>query len=139
MHAPLYSTITLFAELVISGIIYFTIYQGYKHNRFFSMLAGFALLYEICFNISYMVSRVPEHAKFDKVAPAVIIVFAIVHGVLSLLMFLALIVFFVFAFFSYRKGNNFFQKHKILTTIFLIFWTFSIVSGIIFYLLEYIV
>ncbi|HYK08667.1 MAG TPA: hypothetical protein VEW42_04180 [Candidatus Eisenbacteria bacterium] len=138
MHAPLYSTITLLAELGISAIIYYTLYQGYTHNKFPTLLAGFALLYETIFNISYMVSRVPTHAKALHVDYPIIIALAIVHGVLSLIMFIALIIFFIIAWTRYKKDVNYFQNHKVLTMVFLFFWTFSIVSGVLFYFLEYV-
>lgn len=138
MNAPLYSTITLVAELGISAIIYYSIYKGYRHNKFPSLLAGFALLYEAVFNISYMVSQAPHHAKALRVESPFVVGLAITHGVLSLLMFIALIVFFIFAWTRYRKGVNYFQNHKVLTWIFLFFWTFSIVSGVLFYFVEYV-
>ena len=137
MHAPLYSTVTLFAEIIISTIIYYTLYQGYKYNRFPAKLAGFALAYEILFNISYMASQVPEHAKAARVESAFVITLAILHGVLSLIMFIALLIFFFLAWRNYKKEINYFKSHTILTTLFLIFWTFSIVSGVFFYIVEY--
>lgn len=138
MHAPLYSTFALFAELIISGIIYYAIYNGFKHGKFPSKLAAFTLLYEAIFNITYMFSRVPAHAKVARLESPFVIVLAIVHGVLSLIMFIALIVFFIIAWRNYKKGTNYFKDHKIFTYIFLFFWTFSIVSGILFYLVEYV-
>lgn len=137
MHAPLYSTITLVAELIISACIYYTLYRGYRHNKFPAKIAAFALIYESVFNISYMVSRVSSQANAARVESPLLIGLAIVHGTLSLLMFLALIVFFIFAWTRYRKGINYFQSHKILTTIFIFFWTFSIISGVLFYFVEY--
>lgn len=137
MHAPLFSTITLFTELVVSSIIYYTFFQGFKRNKFPTKLAGFALLYEIAFNISYMASQVPEHAKAARVDVPFIIVLAIVHGTLSLIMFIALIIFFLVAWRKYKKGVNFFKNHRIFTFVFLFFWTFSILSGIVFYIVEY--
>lgn len=139
MHAPFFSTITLCTELVISAVIYYTLYSGYKHNKFPTLLAGLALLYEITFNISYMASRVPSQQHAAKVASPFLIGLAIVHGLLSLIMFVALVVFFIFAWSIYRKGQNYFASHKILTWSFLIFWTFSIVSGVLFYFVEYII
>lgn len=138
MHAPLYSTITLFTELIISGCIYYVLYHGYKHTIFKTKIAAFALLYETLFNISYMVSQVPEHQKAARVESGFIIALAITHGILSLAMFLSLIIFFIFAWRGYKKKINFFATHKMLTTLFLIFWTFSILSGIIFYIVEYV-
>ncbi len=138
MHAPLQSTLTLFAELVISIIIYYIFYQGYKNNKFPVKLAAFSVLYEIIFNITYMASRVKSQVNVSKFELPIVIAFAIIHGILSLIMFIALIVFLIFAFLSYRKGNNYFKEHKFLTTIFLIFWTIAILSGIIFYVMDYI-
>jgi len=135
---PLYSTITLFAELIISTIIYYTLYQGYKHNRFPTKLAAFALLYELIFNITYMFSRVSPHIKATRVESPFVIGLAIVHGILSLIMFVTLIIFFILAWRNYQKDINYFVKHKIFTYIFLFFWTFSIVSGVTFYLVEYV-
>jgi hypothetical protein len=137
MHAPIASTITLIAELFISAIVYFTLYSGYKKGKFPTFLAGFALLYESVFNITYMVSRVGSQTKAAHAEPVLVILLAIIHGTLSLLMFLALIVFFIFAWMKYRKGENYFQSHKILTFIFTFFWTFSILSGVLFYFIEY--
>jgi hypothetical protein len=85
-----------------------------------------------------MASRVPSQEKAAHAASLFLIILAIIHGTLSLLMFVALVVFFIFAWRSYKKGVNFFATHKILTWLFLIFWTFSIVSGVLFYFVEYI-
>ena len=136
MHAPLFSTITLFAEIIISSIIYYTFYRSYKYNKFPAKLAGFALLYEITFNISYMVTRV--HAQTaSKFLPPAVIILAIIHGILSLIMFISLIVFLAFAWKNYKKGANYFKMHKLLTSVFLIFWTVSVLSGILFYIFDY--
>lgn len=138
MHAPIFSSITFVAELLVSVVVYYSLYQGYKHNRFPTKLAFAALLYEILFNISYMVSRIGASEKASPFEPVLIVVLAILHGTLSLVMFVALIVFFIVAWRQYRKGNNFFAMHKKLTGIFAVFWTISILSGIFFYILLYV-
>lgn len=137
MHGPFFSTITLFTELLVSAAVYFTIYKGYRHNKFPTKIAFSALLYETLFNISYMFSRVPSHAKAAKATPPSLILLAVVHGILSLVMFVALIVFFILAYKNYKKERNYFFEHKKLTYAFLFFWTFSIISGVLFYFLAY--
>jgi hypothetical protein len=137
MHGPLFSTITLFTELLVSCAVYYTIYKGYRHHKFPTKIAFTALLYETIFNISYMFSRVPSHAKAAKATPLFLILLAIIHGTLSLIMFVALIVFFILAWKNYKKEKNYFLEHKKITFLFLFFWTFSIVSGVLFYFLEY--
>lgn len=137
MHGPLFSTITLFTELLVSSVVYYTIYKGFKHNNFPTKLAFVALFYETFFNISYMATRVPAHTKAAKNEAGFVILLAIIHGTLSLIMFVALVVFFIIAWRIYKKEINYFAIHKKLTFTFLFFWTFSILSGILFYILEY--
>lgn len=137
--APFYSTFALFAEFVISAIIYYTIYLGYKKNIFHVKLVTFTLLYEIIFNISYMISRVSPDTKAGKVESSALISLAITHGILSLIMFIALIVFFVVAWKRYRQNVNYFKVHKNLTITFLIFWTLAVLSGALFYFMQYVI
>jgi len=136
--APTFSTITLFAEMLISLIIYYSIYSGYTKNKFPTKLVGLALAYEIIFNITYMLSRAASQSKVVGNESHLVVIFAIVHGILSLIMFISLIVFFVAATLRYKKQRNYFREHQLLTGTFLVFWTFSVVSGIAFYFLEYI-
>lgn len=138
MHAPLFSTITLFTELLISAAVYYSLYSGYKHHKFPTVLAAIALLYETIFNITYMARRVPGHVKSAHVEAPWLVGLAIVHGILSLIMFIALVAFFITAAIQYKKGNNYFKNHPVLTGIFIFFWTFSIVSGVLFYLVDYV-
>lgn len=138
MNIPLYSTITLVAEIFVSSIIFYCFYQGFKRNKFPTRFAAAALAYEILFNITYMIYRVPAHAK-AKVEPPFVIVLAILHGTLSLIMFISLIIFFILAWKNYRQGINYFQAHKKFSLSFLVFWSISVISGILFYILEYLV
>ncbi len=135
MHIPLYSTITLVAEIIISCIIFYTFYRSYKYHKFPTKLAAFALLYEIIFNISYMATRVK--ANTEKIEIPWHVVLAAFHGILSLLMFVSLIIFMLLAWRNYKKEVNYFKLHKNITTIFLIFWSISVLSGIILYFIEY--
>lgn len=137
MHGPFFSTLTLFTELIVSSVVYSTLYSGYRNNKFLTIPAFAALIYETIFNISYMASRVPTHVSSAEATPGYLIALAAVHGILSLVMFVALIIFFITAWRNYKKGINYFKDHKRLTILFLIFWTFSIASGITFYFLEY--
>ncbi len=137
MHGPLFSTITLFTELIVSAAVYYTLYQGYKKNKFPKKIAIPALIYESIFNISYMSMRVPTHAKAANAEPIYLILLAIIHGILSLIMFLSLFVFFIIAWKKYSNSINFFFEHKTLTWLFIVFWTFSIVSGVLFYFISY--
>jgi len=133
---PFLSTITLVAELLISWAVFYSLWSGYTKNKFPAKIAGIALAYEIIFNISYMVSRVGAHTGTYEPLPGLAL--AIAHGTLSLVMFVALILFFTLAWKNYRKGVNYFRLHRIWTILFLVFWTLAVVSGILFYLVEYV-
>ena len=45
MHAPLYSTVALLAELLVSLAVFYTFYQGYKRNKLPEKVAIGAIVY----------------------------------------------------------------------------------------------
>lgn len=139
MPPPLFSTFSLITELIVSASIFYVFYSGYKHNHFPFKLALFALSYEILFNISYMVSRSLEHVPEykEEVHSGFEIALAAFHGILSLVMFIALIVFLIIAFKKYKAGINYFKEHNTLTIMFLVLWSLSVISGIVFYFTLY--
>jgi hypothetical protein len=135
MHAPLYSTVALLAELIVSSAIFYTIYQGYKRNTLPERVAIGALVYEILFDISYMIFRLP--ARESGANKSLLTGLGIFHGTLSLVMFLSLIAFFVLAIKNYRRNVNYFRVHKRLTFAFLFLWSISVLSGVALYFVEY--
>jgi uncharacterized membrane protein YozB (DUF420 family) len=134
MHAPLYSTIALLAELIVSSAIFYTIYQGYKRNKLPEKVAIGALVYEILFDISYMIFRLP--ARENGANKSLLTGLGIFHGTLSLIMFASLIAFFVLAIKNYRRNVNYFRVHKRLTFAFLFLWSISVLSGVALYFVE---
>jgi hypothetical protein len=131
--APLVSTITLFTEIIVLISILYTFYSSYFKNRFPRLLVAITLIYETIFNIGYMVYRTVAHSD---VLTGNMRTFAILHGILSLVMFILLIVLMSFAWQAYRK-ENFFRKNKCMTITFLVFWIVSVTSGIYVYFLAY--
>ncbi|HUC01525.1 MAG TPA: hypothetical protein VMA75_01310 [Candidatus Paceibacterota bacterium] len=129
MHIPLLSTITLCAELIVTTSIYFIIRKAYTTGVFLRWFAFGVLAYELLFNITYMFSR---ELKGDSAGPLNPYETAIgaFHGIFSLIMFVALIVFFLVAAGGYRKGENYFLKHRRLTITFVYAWGLSILSGV---------
>lgn len=134
--APIHSTITLFTEIIISVLVFYIFYSGYTRKKFPYGLALFVILYETLFNISYMVSRAANSG--NSISSGFEIGLAIFHGTLSLIMFITLIVFLVLAWKNYKKGINYFKKHRKLTATFIVLWSLSVLSGILFYFFEYI-
>src|SRR3989338_415016 len=94
MTIPSLSIFTLCTELLITAAIFFIIYRGYTANIFLRLFAFSVLGYEILFNISYMVSRSLTRGTEPKhMEKAGEIFLAIFHGIFSLFMFIALVIF----------------------------------------------
>ncbi len=133
-----YSTVTLFAEVIVTSIVLYVFYEAYSRHVFHKWLVAGALTYEVLFNISYMVISSVQHVATDTGGDTALQeILAIAHGTLSLIMFVALIVYLVLAWRGYNKGRNYFREHKALTWTFVIFWLLAILSGIVFYFVIY--
>ena len=137
MHIPIWSAITLFAELLVTTSIYFIIWRSYRTGRFLRWFAFFVLGYEALFNISYMVSREMGAQDAGPLNPYQTFLGAF-HGIFSLVMFVALIVFFLIAAHAYKRGENYFLRHRRLMIVFICAWGLSIFSGIAFFISLYI-
>lgn len=139
MTAPLLSTLTLLAEIGVTACVYYVIWRAYTKGEFVRWLAFGVLAYEIIFNISYMLSRIFGHV--EEAAPdmpsSAATALAIFHGIFSLIMFVAIIVFFVLAARGYARGDNFFRTHRSITSTFALAWMVAILSGLVFYFVLY--
>lgn len=136
---PLFSTFTLLTEILVTIAVLTIFHQGYKHNKFLKKLTIVTLLYETIFNISYMSYRALTHeAKVGShIHTPFHIAAAAFHGIFSIIMFIALVIFLLVAMKKYKDEHNFFKAHKIITFIFLVLWFIAILSGIFFYYLAY--
>ncbi len=141
MHAPLISVFTLCTELIVTALVFYVIYKAYTTGVFARKLAFGVLTYEVLFNISYMVSReLAEPKGAEEIGESSLLtLLAIFHGAFSMVMFLTLLAFFILAARAYRRGENFFLGHRRVTIAFLCAWTVSILSGVAFFTLLYIV
>lgn len=135
--APFLSTFTLITEFFVTAAVITVFWKSSRTGKFPARLAFATLAYEVFFNISYMLFSSKKREVHESVFTWKTGL-AITHGVLSLIMFLALIWFFISAYRAYKKGENFFVKHKYLTVTFLVFWLISVFSGSFLYVAEYI-
>lgn len=139
MTIPIFSIITLITELFITASVFYIVWKGRTQGVFYKKLTYTVLSYEALFNITYMVhqamERAPEHIPTSH-GPYVTL-FGIFHGIFSLLMFVALIVFMITAAKRYAGGENFFLVRSTLTNIFLGAWSISILSGVGFFVILY--
>lgn len=139
MAIPLFSIFALGAEFCVTGVVFYVIWKAVAEVRFNRKLAFGVLAYEAIFNISYMVMRSLEHVneKAGTVEKPGEVALAIFHGTFSLIMFVALVIFFSVAANRYAKGENFFVHHHRLTSVFLYAWGVSVLSGALFFVRLY--
>lgn len=138
MVIPLWSSITLFAELAVTAAIYVIIWHAYRIGVFWRWFAFAVLAYEALFDMSYMLSREAGEAGSVVYNPYTTALGAF-HGIFSLLMFVALVAFFLRAAYRYRRGENYFRVHRRLTIAFAVAWGVSIASGIALFVMLYLV
>ena len=136
MSIPVWSIVTLCTELLVTASVYFIIWKGYRSGVFLRTFAFAVLAYEVLFNISYMLSRELGSAGAAVYSPYETGL-AIFHGTFSLVMFVALVAFFLTAARAYARGGNYFASHPRLTLTFVIAWGISILSGITFFISLY--
>ncbi len=135
---PWFSTFTLITEAAVTASVVYILYSGFYKNKFPAKLTAATLGYELLFNISYMTYRAVTHNDGPAHPHSTFhLAVAIFHGTFSLLMFLLLIVFMIFAWRGYKQGINFFQKYKKTTVVFLTAWMIAILSGFLFYYESY--
>jgi len=84
-----------------------------------------------------MVYRCISHAASGVSDSTCGIGLAIFHGTLSLIMFIGLLIFMFLAWREYENGKNYFKEHHIFTLIFLVLWFLAVISGVVFYVVEY--
>jgi len=137
MHIPWFSSFTLITEIFVSFGVLYVFYSGYRRGRFPYLIAAITMGYEILFNISYMTYRAATHREAGSPDNAFYIVVAAFHGIFSLLMFLALLLFFGLAWKNYKKGVNYFAVHRTLMKIFIVCWLVAVFSGFLFYYEAY--
>ena len=135
MTIPVTSIVTLLAEIIITILVYYIIWYAYRTGTFLRRVAFGILLYELVFNISYMVSREVGEKDAHVYNPYETFL-GIFHGIFSIIMFLTLIVFFLMAARVYpsskkKEGKNFFRVHSYSTYVFVVAWGISIRSGIL--------
>ena len=136
MNAFVVSTITLIMELIIGSLIFWIIYRGYTKNDFSKKIVSFAIFYEAIFNVGYMIYRTvaaPSTSYLSDMMKKI----AMMHGIMSLIMLVWIVIFFLRAYKEYGRGINSFFVHKIQTFLFILFWSISLLSGIFLYINIY--
>lgn len=134
---PWFSALSAGTELLVTAALLYVLHQAIFRDRFEAAILGGALAYEVLFNISYMVSQLFTHGEPGH-HPGWMVALLAGHGILSLIMFLALVGFSAAAYRAHRQGRNLFADHLAWTGVFVVLWMVSILSGEAIFVLEYV-
>jgi hypothetical protein len=128
MAIPAYSIFSASSELLVTAAVFYVVWKAW-HGDFRRGLLVSVLVFEAAANISYMAYRTiaPSSPLHDE--PGWLTTTAILHGILSLAMFLFLIFITAMAWRDNERGRNFFRDSPTTTWAFVGLWTASIVSG----------
>jgi len=140
MEIPTFSQVAAISELLITAAVLYVIISNLRGRPLAWKLLLAALLYESALNIPYMIRKLPVSeggtSPAAELSPA-LTALAAFHGMLSLLMFLALWVMGVIAYLHMRQGRRFFQEHPVLSLAFIAVWIISVASGELLFILRY--
>ena len=134
---PAFSTFSAISELFVSAAVFYFFYQAIRRDNYRWGLLTITIAFETLVNITYMASRLSQHADSGVERPAWITALLAAHGILSLVMFLGLIVLVLVAFRRHKvEGDNFLRAQRPLSYAFLLLWTASVLSGELLYALQ---
>ncbi len=136
MEAPAWSTFSAIAEIFVTVAVLYIVLTNYQGKGFAWRLAAGVCFFEFSVNMLYMISRLRSDAAAGEVTGAMGL-FAAGHGLLSLIVFIALVVFCFQAYQAWKRGAFYFKDHPTLTFVFLFFWMVSVISGEALYVIRY--
>lgn len=133
MAIPPYSTFSATSELLVTAAVYYVVWKAYAHGDLRKGMLVTVLAFEAVVNISYMAYRfaVPNQALSG--APGWLTSVAVLHGILSLAMFIGLVFLAALAWRDDRTGGNFFREQAPVTWSFVGLWGVSVASGELLY------
>lgn len=126
---PPYSIFSATSELLVTAAVFYVVWKAVKHNDFRRGLLVCVLVFEAAVNISYMSYRMMAPSSSLHDAPHWLTTTAVLHGILSLGMFLFLIFVTALAWRDNERGHNFFRENPAATWGFVGLWSASILSG----------
>lgn len=128
---PAFSTFSAITELVVTVAVFWFFRQAMTRASYRWGVITVALVYETLFNITYMVSRlVTTDQGGAQEYPAWVIWFLGIHGTLSLVMFIGLIAYVVWARRSVKGGvRDPIGENPREAWTFLGLWSLSVLSG----------
>ncbi len=135
---PAFSIFSAISELFVTAAVLYVIISNMRGQTLKWKLLFGTLAFELFINISYMFYRTSAIAAEnpENLAPT-LRGLAAFHGALSLVMFLVLVMLSFVAYRHMHLGRHYFQEHKAISILFLVWWLISVGSGELFFVLRY--
>ena len=139
MNIPPFSLFSAISELFVTAGVLYAVIKAVRGGEFAKWLLGGVLLFELCVNIVYMTGRASEADRSVELSTGMKIFFA-AHGTLSLLMFLALGITYLWSLYGMSKeGDNWYKSHPRGTWTLVFFWMVSVISGELIFVTRYLI
>jgi uncharacterized membrane protein YozB (DUF420 family) len=139
MEIPTFSIFSAVSEVFVTIGVLYGIIATLRGKKLPKAMLGGVLIFELCVNVVYMANRASHHDKNPDLSVAMKAFFA-GHGILSLLMFLALAVVFLLSLADESNGReNWFRRHRSASYVLIFFWMVSVLSGEAIFFMRYIV
>lgn len=137
MEIPAFSIFSAISELVVTGVVLYVIIGNLKGRPFNWKLLGVVLVFEVCVNVIYMIKRASAADVDSQLSGTLKALFA-VHGILSLIMLVALILVYLLSTFDFKAGRStWFQQHRVATWGLIFLWILAVGSGEYAFALRY--
>lgn len=134
---PAYSIFSATSELFVTAGVLYSIIANLKGRPFPWKVLGLVVAFEGIVNVVYMARMAGRADKSSELSQMAKLIFA-GHGMLSLLMYLALAVCFVLAVKDVKDGREtWFVRHRMGSWTLVFFWMVSIISGEAIFLWRY--
>jgi hypothetical protein len=129
MDIPAFSIFSAVSELLVTAIVLYVVVANLRGRPFAWRLLGVALVFEVCVNVVYMIRRAAAAEAQEELSSGLAALFAI-HGILSLMMLMGLILAYLVATFDEKaRRRTWFQQHPAMTWGFIALWVASVGSG----------
>jgi uncharacterized membrane protein YozB (DUF420 family) len=137
MEPSTFSHFSAVSEVFVTIGVLYGIIKTMRGGKFPKAAMGAVLIFELCVNVVYMAGRASHADKSAELSTAMKIFFA-GHGILSLLMFIAIAAVYLLALADDSNGREpWFRRHPTGSYVLIFFWMVSVLSGEAIYLMSY--
>lgn len=139
MDIPAFSIFSAISEVFVTIGVLYGISAALRGKKFPKAMMGAVLIFELCVNVVYMATRASQADKSAELSAGMKAFFA-GHGILSLLMFLAIAAVYLLALADESNGReNWFRRHRGASYVLIFFWMVSVLSGEAIFFMRYVV